>query len=123
MRQVNTRFFFLLLTAVVVSAAALFGVHRLQAGNIASALLWQADQAEKNGKFDVAARYLGRYLEFVPDDIEQRAHLATVLADEKVAVTPAAVRRAEFVINQVLARDPQRHDLRQATRPPAMDGR
>ena len=114
MRQVNTRFFFILLIAVLVFAGALFGVHRLQASNIANALLWQANQAETTGKPDVAARYLGRYLEFVPDDIEQRAHLATILSDEKVAVTPGAVRRAEFVINQVLAWDPLRHDLRQS---------
>src|SRR6516164_5038217 len=110
MRQVNTRFFFVLLISVAIGAGALFGVHRLQASNISNALLWQANQAEQNGKPDVAARYLGRYLEFAPDDIEQRSHLATILSDERVAVTPAAVRRAEFVINQVLAWDPQRHD-------------
>ncbi len=114
MRQVNTRFFFILLGGTLALAAGLFLVHRLQAGNITSALLWQADQAEKAGKADLVARYLGRYLEFVPEDIEQRARLAAVLADDKVAVTPAARRRAEFVINQVLAWDPQRHALRQS---------
>ena len=70
--------------------------------------------APSNGKPDVDARYMGRYLEFVPDDIEQRAHLATILSYEEVTVTSGAVRRAEFVINQVLAWDPKRHDLRQA---------
>jgi tetratricopeptide (TPR) repeat protein len=123
MRQVNTRFFFILLAAAAIFAVALFGVHRLQAGNIRAALLWQASQAEKNGKPELAARYLGRYLEFAPDDIDERAHLATVLADEKIAVTPAAARRAEFSINQVLARDPQRHDLRQALCRIALAGR
>src|SRR3954470_12357412 len=114
MRKVNTRFFFMLVGSVVVLAAALFGVHRLQAGNIAHALLWQADQAEKNGNANLAARYLGQYLEFVPDDIEQRAHLATVLSDPKMTTTPSARRRVTYVINQVLAWDPQRHELRQA---------
>ncbi len=114
MRTVNTRFFLVLLGSTILFAAGLFGVHRLQAGNIANALLWQASQAEKNGKANLAARYLGQYLDFVPDDIDEREHLATVLADEKVAITPAARRRAEFVINQVLAWDPQRHQLRQA---------
>jgi tetratricopeptide (TPR) repeat protein len=114
MRKVNTRFFFILLISTLVFAGGLFGVHRLQAGNIAQALLWQAAQAEKNGKATLAARYLGQYLEFVPDDIDERAHLAAVLSDEKVAITPGTRRKAEFAINQVLAWDPQRHELRQA---------
>jgi tetratricopeptide (TPR) repeat protein len=114
MRQINTRFFLLLVGGAAALTAALFGVHRLQAGNIAAALLWQADQAEKGGRATLAARYLGRYLEFVPDDIEQRAHLATILSDPKVVVTPKDYTRAKFVIEQVLAWDPQRHDLRQA---------
>jgi tetratricopeptide (TPR) repeat protein len=122
MRQVNTRFFFVLVAATAAFAATLFGVHRLQAGNITNALLWQAGQAEKAGKADAAARYLGRYLEFAPDDVEERAHLATILSDEKVAVTPGSRRRAEFVINQVLAWDPQRHELRQALCRIAMAG-
>jgi tetratricopeptide (TPR) repeat protein len=112
MRQVNTRFFLVLLATLAAGAAALFGAHRLQAGNITNALLWQADQAEKNGKPAVAARYLGRYLEFAPDDVDERAHLATILSD--LAVTPASRNRAMFAINQVLAWDPLRHELRQA---------
>jgi predicted Zn-dependent protease len=114
MRQVNTRFFFILLGTVIFLTAGLFGVHRLQAGNIANALLWQASQAENNGKAALAARYLGQYLEFVPDDINERVHLATILSDEKVAISPATRRRAEYVINQVLAWDPQQHALRLA---------
>lgn len=114
MRQVNTRFFFILVGIVAAIAAGLFGVHCLQAGNIANALLWQADQAEKAGKAQVAAKYLGQYLQFVPTDMEQHTHLATVLSDPKVATTPKARRRAERVINEVLARDPQRHALRLA---------
>jgi tetratricopeptide (TPR) repeat protein len=121
MRQVNTRFFFLLLIGTIVFAAALFGVHRLQAGNIASALLWQAQQAEKTGKANVAARYLGQYLEFVPDDLQARIHLATVLSH--AAATPASRRRAEFAINQVLVRDPEQYELRQTLCKLAIAGR
>ena len=123
MRQVNTRFFFLLVGAAAALSAALFGVHRLQAGNITAALLWQAAQAEKNGRADLAARYLGRYLEFVPDDIEQRARLGEILSDPKVIVTPAACRRAKFVLNQVLTWDPQRHDTRRSLCRVALAGR
>jgi tetratricopeptide (TPR) repeat protein len=123
MRQVNTRFFFLLVGAVAALSAGLFGVHRLQAGNITAALLWQTAQAEKNGKPDLAARYIGRYLEFVPDDIDQRAHLGEILSDPKVIVTPAARRRAKFVLNQVLTWDPQRHDARRSLCRVALAGR
>src|SRR5262245_58299293 len=114
MRQINTRFFFLLLGALAAVTATLFGLHRLQAGNISGALLWQADQAEMSGRPALAARYLGRYLEFTPEDIEQRARLATILADPKGVETPSRFYKAKFVIDQVLAWDPQRHELRQA---------
>ena len=114
MRQVNTRFFLVLLAVCAACAATLFGADWLQAGNITNALLWQCAQAEKNGKPDVAARYLGRYLDFAPDDVEQRAHLAAILSDANVALTPASRNRAIFVINQVLAWDPLRHELNQS---------
>lgn len=112
MRKINTRLFVILLITAIVFAGAVFGLHRLQAGNIADALLWQAAQAEKEGKLDRAAKYLGRYLEFVRDDIDTRAHLGTLLADPQVATTPQRRARARFVIDQVLAKDPDRHDLR-----------
>jgi tetratricopeptide (TPR) repeat protein len=101
-----------MLLAVVLFAAGLFGLHRLQAGNITGALLWQANQAEKSGNPNLAARYLSRYLEFVPEDIEEREHLANVLSDDKLIITAGAMRRAEYAINQVLTWDPQRHKLR-----------
>src|SRR5206468_10211761 len=68
----------------------------------------------KTGKAMVESKYLRQYLEFVPADVEQRARLATVLSDPKVATTAKARRRAEHAINEVLARDPQQHPLRLA---------
>ena len=35
-------------------------------------------QAEKEGRPDQAARFLGRYLEFEPQDLEQRARLGSL---------------------------------------------
>jgi cellulose synthase operon protein C len=113
MRKINTRFFLSLLAILGVGAVGIFALHRLQAGNISDALLWQVSQSEKAAKLDQAARYLGRYLEFVPDDLEERAHLATLLAEPKIATTGKRIARARFVIEQVLAKDPQRHALRQ----------
>ena len=113
MRRLNTRFFIILSITLVILSAAVFGLHRLQAGNIADALLWQANQAEKDGKPDRAAKYLGRYLEFARDDLEEREHLAMIVSDPAVAVSAQRRSRARFVIEQVLAKDPQRHVLRQ----------
>lgn len=114
MRQINTKFLLLLVGGAAVATATLFGIHRLQAGSIAQALLWQADQAEKAGKPDQAARFLGRYLEFARDDVAERSRLGLLLADPKLAVTPRAISRARFVLEQVLVKDPQQHDVRQA---------
>lgn len=113
MRKINTKFFVFLAVTLVVLGAAVFGLHRLQAGNIAEALLWQANQAEKDGKLDRAAKYLGRYLEFAREDLDQREHLGMILSDPQLATTPQRRARARFVIEQVLAKDPQRHGLRQ----------
>lgn len=113
MRKINTRLFVILVISVALFGGAIFGLHRLQAGNIADALLWQASQAEKDGKLDRAAKYLGRYLEFVRDDLETREQLGMILSDPRMATSPQRRARARFVIEQVLAKDPQRHELRQ----------
>jgi tetratricopeptide (TPR) repeat protein len=112
MRRFNVRFFFCVLSTTVVLGLALAVVHRLQAGNIAGALLWQADQAEQAGEPGREARFLSRYLEFRPDDLDERARLAKVLVDPSLAKTPRARNQARFVLEQVLARDAERHDLR-----------
>ncbi|MCI0379017.1 MAG: tetratricopeptide repeat protein [Gemmataceae bacterium] len=112
MRKLNTRLFLILIAVTLCTGLSIFLVHRLQAGNISEALLWQANQAEKDGRLDYAARFLGRYLEFEPTDLEERAHLAKILTDPRMAHSPKALRRARFVLQQVLARAPQRHELR-----------
>src|SRR5207302_4529681 len=78
----------------------------------ARALLWQAKHAEEEAKPEKVATYLSRYLEFQPNDVDERAHLAQTLADDKVAVSLRGKQHAIFVIDQVLAREPSRHDLR-----------
>jgi Tfp pilus assembly protein PilF len=112
MRKLNVRFLFSLLLGVIVLAGVLFGIHRLQAANIAAGLLWQADQAEKEGKLRQSTRFLDRYLEFAPNDLDQRSRLGKLLANPKLAITPRARDRARFVIDQVLIKDPERAELR-----------
>ncbi len=113
MRKINTKFFVFLVIALALVTGAIFGLHQLQAGNIAEALLWQSSQAEKDGKLDRAAKYLARYLEFARDDLDQREHLGMILSEPQMATTPQRRARARFVIEQVLAKDPDRHVLRQ----------
>lgn len=113
MRKLNTRFLVFLVIVLAILTGAVFGLHQLQAGHIAEALLWQADQAEKDGNLGRAAKYLGRYLEFARDDLDQREHLGTILSEPRLATTPQRRARARFVIEQVLAKDPARHVLRQ----------
>ena len=71
MRKINTKFFVFLIVTLGLLTGAVFGLHQLQAGNIAEALLWQANQAEKDGKPERAAKYLGRYLEFAREDLNR----------------------------------------------------
>jgi tetratricopeptide (TPR) repeat protein len=117
MRRFNTRLFLWLLGTVAVLTAAVFLVHYLQTGRIGRALLWQANRAEEQGHPEQAARYLTRYLDFVPDDHEQRAHLGQVLgnlvvSDDKAKVSYRTRQQALFVLEQVVARDPQRPEMR-----------
>jgi cellulose synthase operon protein C len=95
--------------------------HYFQTGRIAQALLWQADHAEQEDRLNDAVKYLGRYLEFVPEDGDVRARLGRLLAGDKLAVNTRARERALFVLEQVLAREPARNDLRPLLVKLAMD--
>src|SRR6516165_1932678 len=112
MKKVNIKLLGYLLGAVVLGGVGLFLVHLLQSGRIAGALLWQARHAEDKGDLEHAARYLKRYLEFEPNDTEERAHLGRVLAEPKLANSYRGRERALFVLDQVVSREPDRHDLR-----------
>src|SRR4051812_24326225 len=113
MRKINTKFFVFLVVMLALVTGALFGLHRSQAGNITEALLWQVSQSEKDGKPDRAAKSLGRYLEFPREALDQRERLGLLLSAPAYAVSPQRRARARFVIEQVLAKDPQRHAVRQ----------
>lgn len=121
MRTLHAKRFFALLGAAAALAVGLFVAHRLQSGRIAQALLWQARRAEDEGRLDQSVKFRGRYLQFVPDDVGERAHLARALAGDKLAVSPRAREQALFVCDQVLLRDDSRHDVRRLSAKLAMD--
>jgi tetratricopeptide (TPR) repeat protein len=112
MRRLNVKLILGLFAGTIFLTAAVVVTHALQAGNISSALLWRAGQAESQGRLKEAARYLKRYLEFAPDDNEERAHLGRLLTDPSLTTTNRGRHRARYVLEQVLTREPERHDLR-----------
>src|SRR5437867_2072849 len=101
MRRLNVKLFLYLTAASILFVAALFLVHWLQTGSIGRALLARADKAEQQQNLRQAARYVSRYLELLPADVDERAHLGRMLADDRLAVTPKARAQAIFVIEQV----------------------
>lgn len=111
MRRLNVKLLLGLLIGTAVTVAVLFVVHWFQTDSIGRALLARAERAEEKQEYRQAVRYVSRYLELKPDDLEARAHLGHVLATE-LATTPKARTQAVFVIEQVLLKDSQRHDLR-----------
>jgi tetratricopeptide (TPR) repeat protein len=125
MRRFNTRLFLWLLGITAGLTGLVFLVHYLQTGRIGRALLWQAHRAEEQGHPEQTARYLSRYLDFVPDDHEERANLGRVLGnlvvDGERKVSYRTRQQALFVLEQVVARDPQRQDMRRLLARVAMD--
>jgi tetratricopeptide (TPR) repeat protein len=118
MRRFNTKLFLWLLGITLGVAGVACLVHYLQTGRIAQALLWQARRAEEHGDVKEAVRYLGRYVEFAPKDLDERSHLGTILAHQVLEADPAKPpsyrtrERALFVLEGVVAADPGRQDAR-----------
>ncbi len=103
-----------LMLGIVVSLAGLgLGVHLVhgyQAGRLASTLREQARQAQEQGQTNRAALFLQRYLAFAPNEADALADYGVLL--EGMARTPYERGRAAGVYGQVLARQPQRGDIR-----------
>jgi tetratricopeptide (TPR) repeat protein len=112
MRKINGKLFLGLLVGTAVLAGAVFAIHVVQYQRIAQALLWQARRAEEQGQVERMARYLSRYLEFSPRDDLEKAHLAVVWSGEAFANAPRLRYRAVRLLDDVLAHDASRTDLR-----------
>ena len=123
MRKLNVKLFLVLTGASILLAGGVVLCHYLQSGRIAGALLVQAERAEKQSRLDQSVKFLSRYLEFVPEDLEQRARLGRLLASEQLADTPKMRWRAFFVLEDVLRRDPSRDAVRRQLVDLAMDSR
>src|SRR5439155_748386 len=121
MRKLNVKFLLFLLAGFAVFAGGAVLAHSLQFKRIPLALLKQAGKAEGEGDLRRAIGYLDRYLSFVPNDGEQRARIALLLADPKVAVGAKARGNAFAALEKALTYDASRHDLRRLAVPLAIE--
>jgi tetratricopeptide (TPR) repeat protein len=112
MRRINVKLLAYSLLCLVLLVGGTVLAHYLQSERIARALLQQADRAKSDHHADEEARFLTRYLEFAPEDTDQRARLGRLLSINFLARTMGQRQRTLFVLEQVLARDPDRHGER-----------
>jgi cellulose synthase operon protein C len=112
MRKLNVKLLMVLVLGTVTLAVAVGVAHAFQYGRIADALHFQARRAEEQGQAARVARYLSRYLEFQPRDLEARVELARTLAGDAFAGSRRARDRAARLLDEVLTSDPGRDDLR-----------
>jgi tetratricopeptide (TPR) repeat protein len=103
MRKLNTKLLLGLLLSSLFATGTVFGVHHFQYGRIADSLLWQARRAEEQGQVRRQARYLQRYLEFNPKDLEAKAQLAKLWTSEEFADAPRERGKAVRLLDEVLA--------------------
>src|SRR5262245_50829836 len=129
-RRFNWVAVLILLVTTAGLATGGFFLHRYQVRTNARALLDQADltrkareelrqgggaegEADKETKLlDKEIDYLRRYLGFVPDDNPVLERYGLLLADDQIAGTPLARFRAMTVLEQVVAHDPDRAEVR-----------
>jgi tetratricopeptide (TPR) repeat protein len=108
--KLNLRFLGYMLASLTALSTTWCVVHALQVWNNSKAILAQADYAEEQGNLIRAARFLGQYLEAVPEDTDARVHLGRVL--ERLATSPPQLYQVIQVYEQVLLREPGRVDIR-----------
>ncbi len=114
MRKLNVRFLIVLLAVSLALVAGLTAVHYFQHDRIAAALLWQAESARHENRFDQAARHYERYLEFRPDDSSTLLVYADMLEEEmnRLPLSARQPRKIVFLLERVLELEPDRDDIR-----------
>jgi Tfp pilus assembly protein PilF len=112
MRKLNIKLLMILVIGTATLAAAVGVAHAFQYGRIANALRFQARRAEEQGQPERVVRYLSRYLEFQPRDLEARVELARALASDDFSGSRRARARAVQLLDKALTDDPGRNELR-----------
>ncbi len=106
----NVRFLAWLVLGSMLLTGGVHLLHGYQVERNAVALLFQAERARDQGRLDLSAKYLQRYLGFQGDDAGAMASLALTLDD--LAATRAGRLRALLAYEQALRHDSTRTDLR-----------
>jgi tetratricopeptide (TPR) repeat protein len=117
-RRLDVRFLFCLVAAVLVAAVGVHLLHGYQVRRNAGSLLRQATRAEEQKHLDQAARYLRLYLSHEPGNTDALARYGLLL--ERLARSGQDHEQAFLTLEQVLRRDPSRHDVRRKVVPIAM---
>src|SRR5258708_9899513 len=120
-KPLTVRYLIRLIGMAAVVAAAIYLLHRRQAGKQAAAFLYQADAAEQRGDLARAAGYLRRALALRPNDTDGRARLGLLLADTAQSADDRL--QAFLELEQVLRVAPERTDVRRRNIELALDPR
>ena len=109
-KRLNVKLLTVLLGVLVVGVVAVFLLHAWQMRRHAATLIARAHQAEADSDLERAAVCLQRYLVFAPEDNDARARYGEIL--ERLAASDHERWRVVSVYEQVLYREPSRHDVR-----------
>src|SRR5207253_2082126 len=109
-KTLNLKFLGCLLGGIAVAAAGVHFLHGHQLRRNAGALLREATWAEEQGEFEQAGQAFRQYLALVPGDTDALAQYGLML--DTRATTDRDRHRTMAVLQQVMAREPQRHDIR-----------
>ena len=79
----------ILISVVLVASLAIFFIQRYQVTRMAQLVLDDAEQAERDGDFDEAARIYQERLAVIPDDVDTKLEISRCVA-ERDQDNPAA---------------------------------
>lgn len=111
-RRLNTKFALVMIASVVIVGVSGYFAHAFQVNRNATALLSRAEDAQNRGEIPLACNYFERYLGFVPSDSDALVRYGLLRSDPANAKTPRDRYAAMQVLEKVLYREPERHDLR-----------
>ena len=94
----------ILISVVLVASLAIFFMQRYQVTRMAQVVLDNAEQAERDGDFDEAARIYQERLKVIPDDVDTKLKFADVL--RKGTKTAQRLEQAAGAYDEILSREP-----------------
>ena len=100
----------ILILTILVAGLSIYFIQRYQVSRMNRSVLARAEQAEKAGKFEEAARLYQEHLEVIPDDPDVQLKYADVLL--KGAKNLGRQDQAAQLYDQLVARFPGRSDIR-----------